>query len=174
LLRCFATGNDGFQEDRIIVFHKAHQICYRLKFGKSQFELAPIKGEFACMARKILYWLTTALIFVSSILAGFTYLSGSQQAVAGFVHIGYPQQLRILLGIAKPLGGITLLMPGFPKLKEWAYAGFTFAWIAASVAHYLAKDGAVAFLPIVMLILLCVSYFTRPANRQWGANPATA
>jgi uncharacterized membrane protein YphA (DoxX/SURF4 family) len=126
------------------------------------------------MARKIVYWVTTALVFVSSISAAFAYLSGSQQAVAGFAHVGYPQQLRILLGIAKPLGGITLLIPGFPKLKEWAYAGFTFAWIAASVAHYLAKDGAVAFLPVVMLILLYVSYFTRPANRQLAANPATA
>jgi hypothetical protein len=40
------------------------------------------------------------------------------------------------------------------KLKEWAYAGFTFAWISACVAHYLAKDGPVAFMPLILLLLL--------------------
>jgi len=51
-----------------------------------------------------------------------------------------PQHLRIILGIAKLLGAITLVIPGVVKLKEWAYAGFTFAWISACVAHYLAKE----------------------------------
>jgi len=68
----------------------------------------------------------------------------------GFAHVGYPQQLRIILGIAKPLGAIALLVPGLPKLKEWAYAGFTFAWICAVVAHYLAGDGAKALMPLLL------------------------
>ena len=94
---------------------------------------------------------------------------GSQQAVQASVHLGYPQQLRVLLGIAKLLGGITLILPGLLMLKEWAYAGFTFAWIAAVVAHYLAKDGAVAYVPLILLVLLFVSYFTRPASRRLGS-----
>jgi hypothetical protein len=49
-------------------------------------------------------------------------------------------------------------------LREWAYAGFTFTWIAATVAHYLAQDGLV-LLPVALLGLLAVSYVTRPANR---------
>ena len=80
--------------------------------------------------------------------------------------MGYPQQLRVLLGIAKPLGAIVLLLPGLPKLKEWPYAGFTFAWSAAFVAHYLAGDGPMAFSPVVLLVLLALSYGTRPENRQ--------
>ena len=92
------------------------------------------------MARKIAYWVTTALIAVMSLFAAFAYLSGSPQAVEGFAHVGYPQQLRILLVFAKPLGAIALIVPGFLRLKEWAYAGFTFAWIAAFIAHYLAKN----------------------------------
>jgi uncharacterized membrane protein YphA (DoxX/SURF4 family) len=100
-------------------------------------------------------------------------LSGSPQAVEGFAHVGYPQQLRIILGIAKGLGAIALLVPGLPKLKEWAYAGFTFAWICAFVAHYLANDGAKAVMPPILLALLAVSYVTRPANRQWLQNEAT-
>jgi len=119
------------------------------------------------MGRKTTYWVSTALVAASGFMAGFVYLSASQQAVEGFAHVGYPQQLRVLLGIAKLLGAVTLLVPGWPRLKEWAYAGFTFAWIAAPVAHYLAKDGPTAFTPLVLLVLLFVSYVTRPPSRQW-------
>ena len=119
------------------------------------------------MARKIAYWVSTGLIAAMSFFDGFAYLSGRADQV--FAHVGYPQQLRIILGIAKLLGAITLVAPGLVKLKEWAYAGFTFAWISACVAHYLAKDGPVAFMPLILLLLLVVSYVTRPANRQWPA-----
>ena len=120
----------------------------------------------SCMARKIIYWVSTGLLAALSVFAAITYLSGSPQAVQGFAHVGYPQQLRIILGIAKLLGGITLVAPGLPRLKEWAYAGFTFAWISAFVAHYLAKDGPKALMPLILLILLFVSYVTRPRSRQ--------
>ncbi|MBV9158882.1 MAG: DoxX family protein, partial [Acidobacteriaceae bacterium] len=102
------------------------------------------------MGRRITYWASTGLLVALSAIAAFTYLGGSSEAVQGFAHVGYPQQLRIILGIAKPLGGIALVIPGFAKLKEWAYAGFTFAWISACIAHYLAKDGATAFMPLVL------------------------
>jgi uncharacterized membrane protein YphA (DoxX/SURF4 family) len=121
------------------------------------------------MARKIIYWTTTGLIALLSLFAAFAYLSGSPQAVQGFAHVGYPQQLRIILGIAKLVGAVTLLVPGFARLKEWAYAGFTFAWISAFVAHYLARDGPKAFMPVFLIALLSVSYLTRPSNRQWLA-----
>jgi hypothetical protein len=117
------------------------------------------------MARKIAYWVSTLLISSSALFAAYAYLSGSQQAVQGFAAVGYPQQLRIMLGIAKPLGAIVLLIPGFLRLKEWAYAGLTFAWISAVIAHYLAGQHKEAFSPVVLLILLAVSYFTRPENR---------
>ena len=117
------------------------------------------------MASKIIYWASTGLIAVMSLMAALAYLSGSAQAVDGFTHIGYPQQLRVILGIAKPLGAIALLVPGFLKLKEWAYAGFAFAWICAVVAHYLAGDGVKALGPVILLVLLVASYVTRPLNR---------
>ena len=124
------------------------------------------------MAKKVIYWPTTGLLAAMSALAAASYLMGNSQAVQGFAHVGYPQQLRILLGIAKLLGAITLVAPGLPKLKEWAYAGFTFAWIAAFVAHYLAKDGPRAYMPILLLVFLAISYLTRPASRQWAATAA--
>lgn len=117
------------------------------------------------MARKITYWVTTGLVAVQAFIAAFVYLSGSPQAVQGFAHVGYPQQLRIILGIAKPLGAIALLVPGMVRVKEWAYAGFAIAWICAFFAHYLAGDKP--FGPLVLLVLLVVSYLTRPAARQY-------
>src|ERR1017187_9139405 len=126
------------------------------------------------MGRKVAYWASTGVVAALSLFAAFAYLSGGQQAVDGFAHVGYPQQLRVLLGIAKLLGAITLLVPGLPKLKEWAYAGFTFAWIAATVAHYLAVDGPKVFMPPVLFILLAASYLTRPASRQWPPKATVA
>ena len=124
------------------------------------------------MGRKITYWITTGLVAALCMFAGFSYLRGGPQVIQGFAHVGYPQQLRILLGIAKILGALALIIPSLPKLKEWAYAGFTFTWIAAFIAHYLAKDGAIAFVPLVLLVLLAVSYLTRSESRRWPAKAA--
>jgi hypothetical protein len=118
------------------------------------------------MPKKIAFWGATGIVAVWALFAAFTYLTSAPQAIANFQHVGYPQQLRVLLGIAKAAGAITLVVPQLPILKEWAYAGFTFTWIAATVAHYLAGDGALVFLPLGFLTLLWVSYLTRPANRR--------
>ena len=77
--------------------------------------------------------------------------------------------MRVLLGIAKLAGAIVLVLPRVPTLKEWAYAGFTITWIAATVAHYVAGDGPLALLPVGLLGLLAISYVTRPANRRGDA-----
>jgi DoxX-like family len=121
------------------------------------------------MGRKVAYWASTGVIAALMCFAAFSYLSGDPKAVQGFALAGYPQQLRIILGIAKPLGAIALIVPGFVKLKEWAYAGFTFAWICAVVAHYSMGQRVEAIFPLVLLVLLYVSYVTRPANRTWKA-----
>ena len=119
--------------------------------------------------RTIAYWGATGVVTIVPLLAAFAYLTTSPEAVENFRHVGYPQQLRVLLGVAKLAGAIVLLLPRLPMLKEWAYAGFTFMWIAASVAHYLAGDGALFLLPIALIGSLAVSYVTRPANRRGSA-----
>jgi hypothetical protein len=121
------------------------------------------------MSRKIAYWGTTGLVGMATLIAAFSYLTTSPEAVENFRHVGYPQQLRVLLGIGKLAGAIVLLAPRLPTLKEWAYAGFTFMWIAATVAHYLAADGK-SLLPVALLGLMAVSYVTRPANRRHSTN----
>ena len=126
------------------------------------------------MKTKIIYWASTSIIGALALFAAFTYLSGSPQTVQGFARVGYPQQLRIILGIAKLLGAIALVAPGFPRLKEWAYAGFTFAWISAFVAHYLAKERPEALTAVALLALLLVSYVTRPPSRRWPPRAVVA
>ena len=117
------------------------------------------------MKRNIVYWGATGLVAIVALLGGFSYVTNTAEAIENFRHVGYPQQLRVLLGIAKLAGAIVLLLPRLPTLKEWAYAGFTFTWIAATVAHYLAADGK-SLLPVALLGSLAVSYVTRPANRR--------
>jgi hypothetical protein len=126
------------------------------------------------MPRKIAFWGATVLVAIEALFGAFTYLTTAPEAVENFRHVGYPQQLRVLLGIAKLAGAIVLVLPRLPTLKEWAYAGFTFTWIAASVAHYLAGDGALALLPVALIGLLAVSYVTRSANRRGSATAMLA
>ena len=85
------------------------------------------------MARTIAYWSTTGIVALM-LLFSLSYLTGNEQVVTGFAKAGYPQHLRIVLGIAKPAAAVVLLVPGLALLKEWAYAGVTFAWIMASIS----------------------------------------
>ncbi len=78
------------------------------------------------MVLKIVYWATT-VIAAAMLLMAVTYLTGSARIVAAITHLGYPQHLRVVLGIAKPAAGVVLLLPGLRVLKEWAYAGVSFA-----------------------------------------------
>ena len=116
------------------------------------------------MRRKIAYWGATGLVGLATLSAAFFYLTAAPQAVENFRNVGYPQQLRVLLGIAKLAAALVLLLPRLPTLKEWAYAGCTFMWIAAIVAHHLAGDGK-SLLPLPLLAALAVSYYARSASR---------
>ena len=125
------------------------------------------------MVRKVVYWTSTGIVAVMLLFA-LGYLTGAPEIVSAFAKAGYPQHLRIILGIVKPAAAIVLLLPGVALLKEWAYAGAAFTWVMASVAHYSAGDGAQVWVtPLVLLALLSVSYATRPASRRLVL-PATA
>ncbi len=124
------------------------------------------------MTRKIAYWASTALVAVS-LLGALTYLTGSEQVVSGFARAGYPQHLRIVLGIVKPAAAVVLLLPGLPLLKEWAYAGVTFAWIMAFISAYSIGEAVQTLaMPPVLLALLVVSYVTRPEGRRLAQSGA--
>src|SRR4029453_9362468 len=98
-------------------------------------------GRGAHMVRTVAYWTTTAIAALA-LLGSLSYLTGSEQVVSGFAKAGYPQHLRIVLGLAKPMAARVLLLPRLPLLKEWAYAGVTFAWIMAFISAYLLGEPA--------------------------------
>lgn len=123
------------------------------------------------MTRTIAYWLSTALVALA-LLGSLGYLTGSEQVVSGFAKAGYPQHLRIVLGFAKPAAGIVLLLPGLALLKEWAYAGSTFAWVMAHISAQASGESiGVQAMPLVLLALLGISYATRPPSRRLGSRP---
>jgi hypothetical protein len=81
--------------------------------------------------------------------------------------LGYPEYLMTILGGAKILGVIALLIPGVPLLKEWAYSGFTFDMLGASASHAFVGDSiAETVTPLVVLAFGITSYCLRPAKRR--------
>jgi hypothetical protein len=118
------------------------------------------------MARKVAYWISTVIVAVA-LLGSLTYLTGSEQVVSGFAKAGYPQYLRIILGVLKPAAAIVLLLPGIALMKEWAYAGVTIALAMAFISAFLGGESIQVWsMPLGLLVLLAVSHATRPASRR--------
>lgn len=108
---------------------------------------------------KIIFWTATILIFLfEGVMPAFT--SQTEMAKEGIRHLGYPEYFGIALTVFKILGAIILIIPQAPKrVREWAYAGFGFDFIFASVSH-LAVDGfgMEAVFPWIIFLILAVSY----------------
>lgn len=106
---------------------------------------------------KIIYWSLTGLVALGFLMSSFMYLGKSPELVANFNKLGFPVFFVSILGLAKLLGALALVNPWFPKLKEWAYAGFTFVLVGAVWTHI---STGTSFAPaLVFLILLAASYF---------------
>lgn len=119
-------------------------------------------------ARSIGFWITTGLFAFALGSAGVFDIILAPDMVAAMEHLGYPLYFARILGIWKVLGVIALLAPGFPKVKEWAYAGFFFNLTGAAIAHLAVGDGiGGAGAPLVLLGLLIASYALRSESRQW-------
>ncbi len=110
---------------------------------------------------KITFWISTSLIFlfmgVMPALTGHT-----EMAKEGTKHLGYPQYFGMALNIFKIVGSLALIIPQIPKvLKEWAYAGFVFDIIFATISLW-AVDGfnAMLLVPVLVMAVLLVSYFS--------------
>jgi uncharacterized membrane protein YphA (DoxX/SURF4 family) len=119
---------------------------------------------------KIIYWIATIWLALGMLSTGIVQLL-KQKAGAGGVdsmtHLGYPTYFLTILGIWKFLGVVAVLIPKFPLLKEWAYAGFFFVMSGAVFSHLAGGDSAKEFFgPILLLILIIVSWYFRPADRK--------
>jgi len=105
------------------------------------------------------YWVPTVLVALNSVSGGIYDALRAPAAMAVFDHLGYPAYFATLLGIAKVLGGLALLLPVPRVLREWAYAGLTFDVVAASVSILAVGDsvGHIA-IPVFVLALIQLSY----------------
>ncbi|MEV0434520.1 DoxX family protein [Nocardia sp. NPDC050413] len=87
-------------------------------------------------------------------------------------HLGYPDSLAYLLGAWQVGAAVVILAPGFPRAKEWAYAGAFFLWSGAVVVHLIEGDGIQSWgFPLTLTILAVVSWRTRPADRRLPGAP---
>jgi hypothetical protein len=120
--------------------------------------------------KHIAFWTATILGPTSFVIGGVINLTGGEQAVAALNHLGYPAYFASLLGVWKLLGAIVITVPGLPRLKEWAYAGFVFNLSAAAVSHAAVGDPAAHVAgPLVFLGLVLASWALRPASRKLPA-----
>jgi hypothetical protein len=91
---------------------------------------------------KIMYWIFTGLLVVLMGFGSIPDLMYLPDAVALFDHLGYPAYLLPFLAVAKLLGIAAILIPGFPRTKEWAYAGLTFDLVGATYSSIAVGDPA--------------------------------
>lgn len=118
------------------------------------------------------YWATTGLVAAAFAFGGVMDLMAPPEMLAGLAHLGYPAYLAPLLGVWKLLGAVAVLAPGFPRIKEWAYAGMFFDLTGAAVSHAASGDPAANVLtPLFILALVIASYLLRPESRRL-ASPA--
>jgi hypothetical protein len=116
---------------------------------------------------KIIYWIATIWLALGMLSTGTVQLIKMKEEVDMMTHLGYPIYFLTILGIWKVLGVITILIPKFPLLKEWAYAGFFFAMTGAIFSHLVSGDEAKElFGPLLLLVLTVVSWYFRPADRK--------
>jgi uncharacterized membrane protein YphA (DoxX/SURF4 family) len=116
------------------------------------------------------YWVATVFFAFTMLMAGIAELSRSHDLVQINVQLGYPVYLLTILGVWKLLGVIALLVPGFPRLKEWAYAGFFFDLMGAAVSG-IVRGGdleGVILMPIILTLILLASWALRPSSRTLG------
>lgn len=119
------------------------------------------------------YWVFTLALLLPFGAGGVMDILRPPQVLEVIRHLGYPDYFPVLLGMAKVAGVAVLLIPVLPRLREWAYAGFTFNMIAASASHLAVRDpwGRVA-LPLVLLGLVLGSYALGRARAATSAPPA--
>ena len=124
---------------------------------------------------RIVYWTTTALIALETLIGGFVDLTHGRPALVSgpsvvdvVVGLGYPVYVLWIIGIWKILGAITLIVPGFLRLKEWAYAGIVFELSGAVASLGACGQTADMTAPLFFLLLALTSWALRPASWTLG------
>ncbi len=131
-------------------------------------------GTLMTRAKKIIYWIATLWLALGMVSTGIVQLIKPEAEIAKITHLGYPVYLLTILGIWKILGVVAVLIPKFPRLKEWAYAGFFFAMSGAAISHIVLGDPVTEIFPsLLLLALTLLSWYFRPVSRRHVATADT-
>ena len=117
---------------------------------------------------KIIYWIATSLLAIGMLQSGIFAVLRTKEWVDLVTGLGYPVYFLTILGVWKILGVIAILIPRFPLLKEWAYAGFFFAMTGALFSHLATGDYAPKAIagPSFQIAFVILSWYFRPAERK--------
>lgn len=125
-------------------------------------------------AQKIIYWLATVILVFGLLASGIQQLLRMEiegalapPFVWGIEQLGYPVYVLTILGVWKLLGAVAILIPKYPLLKEWAYAGIFFLFTGALFSHVASNHPWPELIPaIVLLTLTILSWYYRPSDRK--------
>lgn len=116
---------------------------------------------------KIIYWVATALLSFGMLGSGVSQILHLQDMNELITHVGYPLYFMYIIGVWKVLGVIAILIPKYPLVKEWAYAGFFFLMTGALASHLFMGDvGNAIYGPLFQTIFVVLSWYFRPSNRK--------
>lgn len=137
----------------------------------------PVRGGRKMNMKVIGYWTTTAVVTGVLLFGGVMDLLHGPEVLVGqfFIqtmhHLGYPLYLLTILGCWKLLGAIALLVPRFPRLKEWAYAGTFFNMVGAAASYAMVGENVGTLMLLMLAILTLISWLLRPQSRTLGVLP---
>jgi len=140
-------------------------VLYSLEYKIFFITFVPSKYKYM-KTDKIIFYVSTGLLTALMLFSVSMYFFKHADVATMFTNFGYPTYIIYPYAIAKLLGLVALWAPSFKILKEWAYAGFFFAFILAFFAHFMIGDGEQTG-ALVALILLIVSYiFNKRVNNK--------
>ncbi len=116
---------------------------------------------------KIIYWVATAWLALGMVSTGVVQFMKTKEETAMMTHLGYPLYFLTIIAVWKILGVLAILIPKFPLLKEWAYAGFFFVMSGALFSHIASGDSVNEIAPsVLLLVLTIISWHFRPMDRK--------
>lgn len=118
-------------------------------------------------ARRTAYWIATIVAAMLFLVPGAANLVRVPHIAQDMAHLGYPGYFMSILGTWKILAALAILVPRFPRLKEWAYAGMIFDLTGAAISRAVLEDGTAAVLiPLCIAAVVVASWAMRPPERR--------
>lgn len=115
----------------------------------------------------IIYWVATIWLSLGMVSTGIVQIIQLEEEALKMKALGYPMYFLTIIGVWKILGVLAILVPKFPLVKEWAYAGFFFVMSGAVFTHLAVGDSiAEYFGPVLLLVLTIISWYFRPTQRK--------